>query len=383
MTDELHLPAREDRARRPRVLAAHSLSGLIARLYTSRYPAEIVGLVLVDATTEDQDTRAWPLLSAEYHSEGSARCSTEVQSIWVSRGCAPVWPSCGAQSRDLGNRPLVVLTSARPQTMATPEVDPRLVEVWIEMQKDLAKLSTNSRHTVTDQSGHYIHVEEPAVVVEAVREVLDKQSANPKSRQYERCPVSAFATSSMMCLPLVHFYTRYLGFTVQHDAAPAFVAVARDGVRLLLSGDGSSGKRPLTGDRPQTPGGWNRLVLEVEDLKAEVSATACCGEFPFTHEVVTGPGGAQMIIDDPSGNDGWNCSSRSGKRLPPVILRSALSPTPPPHVFSLGLVSVDVACRFGRWPPRPLPPSLVSVGTVSTCPAEKSQSSRSSWLAGS
>lgn len=100
----------------------------------------------------------------------------------------------------------------------------------------------------------------------------------------------------------VHFYTQHLGFTVQHDAAPAFVAVARDGVRLLLSGDGSSGKRPLADNRPQTPGGWNRLVLEVEDLQAEVARLRAAGIFFRTEEVVTGPGGAQVIIDDPSGN---------------------------------------------------------------------------------
>jgi catechol 2,3-dioxygenase-like lactoylglutathione lyase family enzyme len=100
----------------------------------------------------------------------------------------------------------------------------------------------------------------------------------------------------------VHFYTQHLGFSVQHDAAPAFVAVARDGVRLLLSGDGSSGKRPLADGRPQSPGGWNRLVLEVEDLQAEVARLRAAGVFFRTQEVVTGPGGAQVIIDDPSGN---------------------------------------------------------------------------------
>lgn len=100
----------------------------------------------------------------------------------------------------------------------------------------------------------------------------------------------------------VQFYTQKLGVSIAHDAAPAFVAVARDGVRLLLSGDGSSGKRSLPGDRRQTPGGWNRLVLEVEDLSAEVARLQAAG-VPFrTHEVVTGPGGSQVIIDDPSGN---------------------------------------------------------------------------------
>ena len=100
----------------------------------------------------------------------------------------------------------------------------------------------------------------------------------------------------------VRFYTTLLGFTVEHDASPAFASVARDGVRLLLSGDGSSGKRPLPDGRTQSPGGWNRLHLEVADVAAEVTRLREAGVRFRTKDIVSGPGGAQVIIDDPSGN---------------------------------------------------------------------------------
>lgn len=78
--------------------------------------------------------------------------------------------------------------------------------------------------------------------------------------------------------------------------------VSRDGVRLLPSGDGSSGKRPLADGRRQVPGGWNRIHLQVGDLESEVERLRRAG-VPFrTPEIVTGPGGAQVVIDDPSGN---------------------------------------------------------------------------------
>jgi catechol 2,3-dioxygenase-like lactoylglutathione lyase family enzyme len=100
----------------------------------------------------------------------------------------------------------------------------------------------------------------------------------------------------------VKFYTTVLGFTLEQDASPAFAAVARDGVRLLLSGEGSSGKRPLADGRRQVPGGWNRIHLQVADLEAEVARLRPLG-VPFrTNDIVTGPGGAQVIIEDPSGN---------------------------------------------------------------------------------
>ena len=98
------------------------------------------------------------------------------------------------------------------------------------------------------------------------------------------------------------FYTTLLGFTLEHDASPAFAAVARDGVRVLLSGEGSSGKRPLADGRRQEPGGWNRMLLQVADLGSEVRRLQDAGVFFRTPEIISGPGGAQVIIEDPSGN---------------------------------------------------------------------------------
>jgi catechol 2,3-dioxygenase-like lactoylglutathione lyase family enzyme len=100
----------------------------------------------------------------------------------------------------------------------------------------------------------------------------------------------------------VRFYTTLLGFHLDMDASPAFASLSRDGVRLLLSGDGSSGKRPVSDGRRQVPGGWNRIHLPVENLEAEVKRLRDAG-VPFrTDEIVKGPGGSQVIIDDPSGN---------------------------------------------------------------------------------
>jgi catechol 2,3-dioxygenase-like lactoylglutathione lyase family enzyme len=100
----------------------------------------------------------------------------------------------------------------------------------------------------------------------------------------------------------MRFYTTLLGFTVERDASPAFVSVVRDGVRLLLSGDGSSGKRPLPDGQRQVPGGWNRIHLEVTDIVADVNRLRAAGVVFRTPDIVSGPGGSQAIVDDPSGN---------------------------------------------------------------------------------
>lgn len=99
----------------------------------------------------------------------------------------------------------------------------------------------------------------------------------------------------------VRFYTAHLGFVLDIDASPAFASVVRDGVRLLLSGKASSGRIAMPDGREPVPGGWNRIQIQVDDLEAEVRRLRDAG-LSFRNEIVTGPGGSQILLDDPSGN---------------------------------------------------------------------------------
>ncbi len=99
----------------------------------------------------------------------------------------------------------------------------------------------------------------------------------------------------------VAWYTQNLGFKLLTSAAPAFADVARGSLRLLLSGEKSSAGRPMAdGVRPQ-PGGWNRIHLIVEDIAAEVARLKAAG-VRFRNDIVTGPGGSQVLLQDPAGN---------------------------------------------------------------------------------
>jgi catechol 2,3-dioxygenase-like lactoylglutathione lyase family enzyme len=99
----------------------------------------------------------------------------------------------------------------------------------------------------------------------------------------------------------IEFYTAHLGFALEIDASPAFASVTRDGVRLLLSGKVSSGRRVMPDGREPVPGGWNRIHIQVEDLGAEVKRLGDAG-LKFRNDIIAGPGGSQIILDDPSGN---------------------------------------------------------------------------------
>jgi catechol 2,3-dioxygenase-like lactoylglutathione lyase family enzyme len=99
----------------------------------------------------------------------------------------------------------------------------------------------------------------------------------------------------------VDFYTTHLGFTLRSSAAPAFADVTRGNLRLLLSGPKSSAGRPMPDGAVPSPGGWNRIHLIVDDLAAEVDRLRSAG-LTFRNDVVTGPGGAQILLLDPAGN---------------------------------------------------------------------------------
>lgn len=99
----------------------------------------------------------------------------------------------------------------------------------------------------------------------------------------------------------VEFYTANLGFNLLSKQAPAFADVIRGDLRLLLSGPSSSAGRAMPDGRKPGPGGWNRFELVVDDIEVEVNRLRKRG-VQFRNDVVSGPGGAQVLIEDPSGN---------------------------------------------------------------------------------
>jgi catechol 2,3-dioxygenase-like lactoylglutathione lyase family enzyme len=99
----------------------------------------------------------------------------------------------------------------------------------------------------------------------------------------------------------IAFYTNRLDFTMERQMGPAFAIVSRGDVSLWLSGPQSSAARPMPDGRRPEPGGWNRLVVVVENLEARVAELMQAG-LSFRNEIVTGPGGKQILLEDTAGN---------------------------------------------------------------------------------
>jgi catechol 2,3-dioxygenase-like lactoylglutathione lyase family enzyme len=99
----------------------------------------------------------------------------------------------------------------------------------------------------------------------------------------------------------IDFYTTHFGFTLLTSAAPAFADVVRGNLRLLLSGPRSSAGRAMPDGRRPEPGGWNRMHFVVDDIEAEVERLRAAG-LTFRNTIIKGPGGSQLLVDDPSGN---------------------------------------------------------------------------------
>ena len=101
--------------------------------------------------------------------------------------------------------------------------------------------------------------------------------------------------------PAIDFYTKHFGFEPGHNASPAFAEVSKGNLRLLLAGPESSAGRPMPDGRRPEPGGWNRIHFVVDDIGAEVDRLRAAG-VSFRNDIVSGPGGRQILVDDPSGN---------------------------------------------------------------------------------
>ena len=99
----------------------------------------------------------------------------------------------------------------------------------------------------------------------------------------------------------IEFYTRQLGFKLEQEHLPAFGEVSLGDLKLILSGPGASGSRPMPDGHNQEPGGWTRIVLHVTDLQNRIEALKTAG-VRFRNEMEVGPGGKQVQIEDPDGN---------------------------------------------------------------------------------
>jgi len=99
----------------------------------------------------------------------------------------------------------------------------------------------------------------------------------------------------------VAFYTNHFGFRLEYQHLPAFASVSLGDLMLLLSGPGASGSRPMPGGESQQPGGWNRVVLRVADLPAQIDALRSAG-VKFRNQMEAGPVGRQIQVEDPDGN---------------------------------------------------------------------------------
>lgn len=99
----------------------------------------------------------------------------------------------------------------------------------------------------------------------------------------------------------LEFYTEKLGFKLDHKRPPAFAQVSSGNLKLILSGPGASGSRPMPDGQAQSPGGWNRVILQVADLPSRIEILKKAG-LHFRNRMEAGPGGKQILLEDPDGN---------------------------------------------------------------------------------
>jgi len=121
---------------------------------------------------------------------------------------------------------------------------------------------------------------------------MSETNSNPVSVRYMIDDVEA----------ALAFYTKHFDFRVEINASPAFASVVRGNLRLLLSGPKSSGRTPLADGTKPVPGSWNRILLQVSDINAEATRLRAAGVKFRREDIVSGPGGSQIWVVDPSGN---------------------------------------------------------------------------------
>lgn len=182
LTEDLHKLLHVIHLEMPCILVGHSLGALIVRLYAQHYPQQVAGLVLIDGPHPEQGHRFVTALTAagyEQHElvrpilDMSAGVPPEEhpEGLDFARSLAQVHPT-----QTFGDLPLVVIASGKPHIEEIPDLPPQAAlafdQAWEEMQKDLANLSTKGTLIKAEKSGHYIHWDEPELVIEAIHKLV-------------------------------------------------------------------------------------------------------------------------------------------------------------------------------------------------------------------
>ena len=165
----------------PYVLVGHSLGGMNARLYASKYQKEVVGMVLVDSTHEDENDQMLAALPAEIKKNAKPEdmIIRSAEDIDFSKSVAEVraanWHS---------NIPLIVLTRGsatfNPNDYAVPSVAPKFEQIRLALQKELVTRSSKGKQIIVEKSGHNIHRDQPDLVIDAIRQVVEDAKSAPK-----------------------------------------------------------------------------------------------------------------------------------------------------------------------------------------------------------
>jgi len=239
----------------PYVLVGHSFGGLNVRMFASEHPNDVAGMVLVDASSEDQDTRIFGLLPEDQRKSMRATFGVASEGIDFDAFVGSM-AEVRASNRALGDKPLVVLTRGRAEARADfpAELRPKAESAWQGMQAELPRLSTNSVHVVVANSGHFVHHDAPRMFVAAVRTVVDAARAHAAVDRTVIDGLAAKAASFTVERALARLFTegasadwfapafvREVG-AGQLDAVPkelsaglgAFKRVAREGERYVV-----------------------------------------------------------------------------------------------------------------------------------------------------